>query len=56
MKIPAFIPKPFEIGREALIVLGGSIVAAFIVSQSPRLQAWIKKAWNGTPHPYDLNG
>ena len=56
MKLPAFIPKPVDIGREALIVIGGAIVAALIVSQLPSLQAWIKSAWNGTPHPSDLNG
>ena len=50
------IPTAPEIGREALIIVGGAIVAALVVSQLPSLQAWIKSAWNGTPHPYDLNG
>lgn len=56
MQLDKLIPKPVEIGREALIIVGGAIVAALVVSQLPSLQAWIKAAWNGTPHPYDLNG
>ena len=56
MKISDIIPKPIDIGREALIVVGGAILAALIVSQLPSLQAWIKTQWNGTPHPHDLNG
>lgn len=50
------IPKPIEIGREALIVIGGAVLAAIIMSQVPALQAWIKAQWNGTPHPLDANG
>jgi hypothetical protein len=56
MSLKAILPKPVDIGREALIVVGGAILAALIVSQLPSLQAWIKAQWNGTPHPYDLNG
>ena len=48
------LPSPTEIGREALIVIGGAIVAALIVSQFPALQAWIKSQWNTTPHPFDM--
>jgi hypothetical protein len=51
----SIIPSSTEIGREALIVIGGAIVAALIVSQLPGLQAWIKAQWNSTPHPFDLN-
>ena len=56
MKLAAILPKPLDIGREALIVIGGAIVAAVIISQLPGLQAWIKKQWNNTPHPMDANG
>jgi hypothetical protein len=49
MKIPAVIPKPFEIGREALIVLGGALLAALIVGQFPQLRTWIKDQWLDTP-------
>ena len=56
MNFKAIIPKPVDIGREALIVVGGAILAALIVSQLPSLQAWIKKQWNSTPHPMDAIG
>lgn len=49
MKIPAFIPGPFEIGREALIVVGGALLAALIVGQFPSLKDWIKAQWLDTP-------
>lgn len=52
----SIIPTPQAIAKEALIVIGGAIVAAVIVSQFPPLQDWIKKQWNGTPHPLDANG
>lgn len=51
MQLSKIIPSVPEIGREALIVIGGAIVAAIIVSKFPPLQDWIKKQWNGTPHP-----
>lgn len=51
MKLSAIIPKPVEIGREALIVIGGAIVAAIIIGYAPGLQDWIKAKWNGTPRP-----
>jgi hypothetical protein len=54
--INKIIPKPIEVGREALIVIGGAVLAAIIMSQIPSLQAWIKAQWNGTPHPLDANG
>lgn len=50
------IPTPVELGREALIVIGGAIIAALIVSQLPGLQDWIKKQWGSTPHPLDAIG
>ena len=42
MKLPAVIPKPVDIGREALIVIGGAILAALILSQLPGLRQWIR--------------
>lgn len=45
MKIPAVIPKPAEVGREALIVIGGALLAALIMSQLPSVKAYIKNAW-----------
>lgn len=49
MTLPAFIPKPAELGREALIVLGGAIIAAAIIGQLPALRDWIKAQWADTP-------
>lgn len=49
MKAPAIIPKPVEVGREALIVLGGALLAAFVMGQFPALRAWVKKQWDGAP-------
>lgn len=49
MKTPAFIPKPAEVGREALIVLGGALIAALVIGQLPGVKAWIKRQWGDTP-------
>jgi hypothetical protein len=49
MKTPAFIPKPAEIGREALIVIAGALVAAFVIGQLPGVREWIKRQWDGAP-------
>lgn len=43
MKLPAIVP---QIGREAVVVLGGAILAALILRQLPQLKSWIKDAWN----------
>lgn len=43
------IPAPAEIAREAIIVLGGAVLAALVVGQFPALRAWIAQAW--TPPP-----
>lgn len=45
MKLPVFVPTPAAIAREALIVLGGALVAAFVMSQLPAVKAYVKKAW-----------
>jgi hypothetical protein len=47
LKTPGFVPTPSELTRETLIVLGGALLAAFIVGQSPALRNWIKKQWGG---------
>ncbi len=39
------IPTLPEISREALIVIGGALLAALIMSQFPPVKAWIKKQW-----------
>jgi hypothetical protein len=43
------IPSLPEIGREALIVLGGAVLAALIVGNIPALRDWIKAQWQDTP-------
>lgn len=44
-----FLPTAPEVAREALIVLGGAIIAAAIVGQLPALRDWIKAQWQDTP-------
>lgn len=39
------IPTIPEIAREAMIVVGGALLAAVIVGQLPGLKAFIKDAW-----------
>lgn len=47
----SIIPTLPDIGREALIVVGGAIVAAFIIGQIPALRDWIKAQWAEAPRP-----
>ena len=49
MTLKPFLPSIPEVGREALIVLGGALVAALIVGQFPSLRQWIKDQWLDTP-------
>lgn len=35
------IPTGPEVAREAVIVLGGILIAAFILSRFPRLRDWV---------------
>jgi hypothetical protein len=51
LKTPSFVPSASELGRETLIVLGGALLAALIVGQSPALRAWIKRQWGGALPP-----
>lgn len=44
------LPKPAEIGREALIVVGGALLAALIIGAMPGVREWIKSRWDGAPH------
>jgi hypothetical protein len=47
--MPKWMPTAPEIAREALIVLGGALLAALIVGQFPPLREWIKDNWSPTP-------
>lgn len=49
MAIKQIIPTVPEIGREALIVIGGALLAALIVGQFPALRLWVKNQWLDTP-------
>lgn len=49
MRLPAYVPRIPELAREALIVIGGAIIAAAIIGQLPPLKDWIKKQWADTP-------
>ncbi len=41
----SIVPSVPEVTREAVIVIGGAILAAFIIGQLPSVKAWIKKQW-----------
>jgi len=45
MNLKAVIPSPEALARETLIVLGGAVLAAFILHQFPALKDYIKDAW-----------
>ena len=36
-----WLPGPHEVVREGIIVLGGVILAAFVLSRLPTLKAWV---------------
>ena len=40
-----FIPSLPEVGREALIVIAGAVIAAAFMAQFPSLKTWIKAQW-----------
>ena len=43
MNIKAIIPKPPEIIREAIIIVAGALLAAWVARQLPaQYQAWFK--------------
>ena len=48
---PRIIPTFPEVAREAIIVLGGAILAAAIVGSFPRVRDWIKAQWQDAPRP-----
>ncbi len=41
-----WLPKPSEIAREALIVIGGALIAALIIGQLPPVKKYIKEQWS----------
>lgn len=49
MTIKAMIPKPVDVGREALVVIAGALVAALVIGYLPGVRDWIKAQWAGNP-------
>ncbi|WP_009518572.1 hypothetical protein [Hydrogenophaga sp. PBC] len=45
------IPSVPEVGREAVIVLAGALLAALVIGQLPGVRAWIKRQWDGAQPP-----
>ena len=45
MNLKAWIPSPPELGREALIVLGGALIAAYLLYHWPTGRDYIRRAW-----------
>lgn len=43
------IPTVPEVTREALVVLGGALLAAAIIGQLPAVRSWIKRQWGDAP-------
>jgi hypothetical protein len=42
------LPRPEAFAREALILIGGAILAAFILSKFPKVRAYIDTNTKGT--------
>jgi Mg2+/citrate symporter len=47
MTVKAFLPTVPEIGREALILISGALLAAALMNMWPAGRAYIKAAWQG---------
>jgi hypothetical protein len=47
----SIIPTFPEVAREAVIVLGGAILAAAVVGMFPPVRDWIKAQWQDAPRP-----
>lgn len=45
MSLRAIIPGPAEIGREAIILICGALIAAAIMRQWPAGRDFIRSAW-----------
>lgn len=52
MNLKNLIPAPVAIAKEALIVIGGAIVAAAVIGYLPGVKAWIQRQWGDTPKPF----
>lgn len=54
MTLKKFVPSVPEIGREAVIVVAGALLAAFIIGQLPGVRAWIRAQWADAKPPGDI--
>lgn len=45
MNLKSLIPTPTEFGREALILIGGALIAAFLMRQLPSVRTYVREAW-----------
>jgi len=52
--VSKWIPGPHEIVREGIIVLGGVLLAAYVLSRMPTLRAWVQQ--QGTLTVKDTTG
>lgn len=43
------IPKPGELVHQALLVIGGAVLAAVLIAQFPQLRTWIESQWGKAP-------
>jgi hypothetical protein len=48
MTLKPYIPTIPQVSREALTVIAGAIVAAFIIGQMPGARTWIRNQWTGS--------
>jgi len=44
----SFLPQSKEVIKESIVVLGGAILAAFVIGQFPQLRAWMRAQWGGS--------
>jgi hypothetical protein len=51
VKASSIVPAPAAIAKEALIVIGGALLAALVIGQLPGVRDWIKAQWGDTPKP-----
>lgn len=50
-QVKIVLPSVSEVAREAIIVIGGAVLAAVIVGQFPALRAWLKAQWQDGAAP-----
>lgn len=50
-KPPAFLPTVPEVAREAIVVVAGALLAAWVIGNLPKLRAWMRAQWDGAAPP-----